>query len=896
MNWSVSVLSTATSDTEPTIVVNFESGKYVFNTGEGTGRSWLQSRRHWRKARGVFLTSVGTQRCSGLAGVLMFCADASIQAVKVMGPPGITHYLASMRSYCKRLTMSVKVMEVPSAPPVYAAGNLDEPQPAYTDENIRLYAIPLHAVPASPAEGENTAAVHGKRKRSPSPDSSFKRPAPSDPAAPTTSDEDLEHVPRPLLERIAESGFSPLELSGEDAEEWRRMVVANMFPCSPPAEEPIKKRKQKQKDVTPPVVAEAEPQPVQPQVDPIMYNAAYAHRSRRLPPFAHPDSGPATLCYIVVGPRVRGKFDAARANALGVQGKLRALLTQGQSVSFMVDDGTGNMVERTVMPEEVVGPSEQPHVTMILDVPTPEHIPELVASFTENPFYARFRSKAEEDAKEYHVHAVFHLCGPGVLEDERYKAFMRGFADGVHHLISSREHGADNATFTTAAYSQLRLNQLDPDMFPPHHYSVLPRRDLSLVPGLPPLVELLQHNRLVDVRPPRKPCLDVLAQQYDHFHPAITGSQGVLLPPAVADVFRKSRAKVKQLAAARDTSKKPGDDVEIIPLGTSSTVPSKYRNVSSTLVRIPGWGSLLLDVGEGSWGQLARMYGDDIDSWTSGVWELLRDLKCIFISHMHADHHIGLAKILAMRKLMNPPPSQPLYVVGPRHTLVYLREQSEVEDLGVDQADGNGIITILSDMLNWKPVRPFWKMHKNSEPYVDEERSQQAAKNMCRALGLESFTTVDVSHGTRCYGVVVKHSDGWSIVFSADTSPSDNLVIAGEGATLLIHEASFADDQEEMAEQKAHSTCGQAIDIGQRMDAQNILLTHFSARFPKMLPVKTGPPSGRGRTLALALDHTRVKIGDLWKLDAYLPAIECNFADTVAEEGDGEQEAATVSW
>lgn len=80
------------------------------------------------------------------------------------------------------------------------------------------------------------------------------------------------------------------------------------------------------------------------------------------------------------------------------------------------------------------------------------------------------------------------------------------------------------------------------------------------------------------------------------------------------------------------------------------------------------------------------------------------------------------------------------------------------------------------------------------------------------------------------------------------------------------------------------------------MDAQNILLTHFSARFPKMLPVKTGPSSGRGRTVALALDHTRVKIGDLWKLDAYLPAIECNFADTVAEEGDGEQEAATVSW
>lgn len=82
--------------------------------------------------------------------------------------------------------------------------------------------------------------------------------------------------------------------------------------------------------------------------------------------------------------------------------------------------------------------------------------------------------------------------------------------------------------------------------------------------------------------------------------------------------------------------------------------------MSSTLVRIPGWGSLLLEAGEGSWGQLARMYGDDIDSWTSGVWEVLRDLKCIFISHMHADHHIGLAKILAMRKLVSGSAPEPV--------------------------------------------------------------------------------------------------------------------------------------------------------------------------------------------------------------------------------------------
>ncbi len=105
---------------------------------------------------------------------------------------------------------------------------------------------------------------------------------------------------------------------------------------------------------------------------------------------------------------------------------------------------------------------------------------------------------------------------------------------------------------------------------------------------------------------------------------------------------------------------------------------------------------------------------------------------------------------------------------------------------------------------------------------------------MCRTLGLKAFTTVDVDHATRCYGAVLKHSDGWSIVsvhrmsrmsafvdpassrFSADTRPTNNLVQAGKNATLLIHEATMGDEEEEMAQAKAHSTFSQAVDIGRR--------------------------------------------------------------------------------
>lgn len=72
MLWNASVLSTASSDTEPTVVITFDSAKYIFNVGENTTRAFLQSQQNWKKTRALFLTSVGTQRASGLPGKTSF--------------------------------------------------------------------------------------------------------------------------------------------------------------------------------------------------------------------------------------------------------------------------------------------------------------------------------------------------------------------------------------------------------------------------------------------------------------------------------------------------------------------------------------------------------------------------------------------------------------------------------------------------------------------------------------------------------------------------------------------------------------------------------------------------------------------------------------------------------
>jgi ribonuclease Z len=84
----------------------------------------------------------------------------------------------------------------------------------------------------------------------------------------------------------------------------------------------------------------------------------------------------------------------------------------------------------------------------------------------------------------------------------------------------------------------------------------------------------------------------------------------------------------------------PGDDIVVTTLGTGSAIPSKYRNVSATHLDIPGLGGILLDCGEGSLGQLRRRFGPE------GTRRIMSELKMIYISHMHADHHLGLQAIL----------------------------------------------------------------------------------------------------------------------------------------------------------------------------------------------------------------------------------------------------------
>jgi ribonuclease Z len=304
-------------------------------------------------------------------------------------------------------------------------------------------------------------------------------------------------------------------------------------------------------------------------------------------------------------------------------------------------------------------------------------------------------------------------------------------------------------------------------MYPVPKYS-LASTPFPVFPGIAEdKVHPFQTFLTIPIRPSGPPSTDT--QWEDKFHPRVQSSED-LLAPATQKKFNKAHALVASKEA--EMSKIfPGSDVEVTTLGTGSALPTKYRNVLANLIRIPGYGSILLDCGEGTWGQLARQFGED------GAADILRDLKCIFVSHVHGDHHMGLTKLLWKRKqLMTAanPPTHPLYLITIRAVHLYLREVSNLFNLGLvnaqdaEKAGPGDVVAIMTEALHWRknatyPTSGMWAIG-GDEDWTDMQASRNAIKLMSEVLGLTGWRTIDVMHRTRCYGCQIKHKDGWSIV------------------------------------------------------------------------------------------------------------------------------------
>ena len=292
----------------------------------------------------------------------------------------------SNRSLVLRNNLSLKATEIPDS---NNTGPHVEAEPVFSDDTITVYSIPI--VPSPYYRGEKPGDSEGssnmsenvlKRKREPSPDLPLKRPflgsivpVPDGPPTPSTS--------TPHLDRFfANPEFDPVTLEGEEADAWRQLIINHMFTWTEPPPKPqlgLKKRIGKRENNAVNTGTETrEACPSQANLTSLP-NAPHwvegATKGQEKPSRCGPkEANPAALlkplpsftppvrdvstAYIVVGPRIRGKFDVKRAEKLGLFGPLRGKVARGETVTFAVDDGTGVKVQRTVGPEDCLGEPE----------------------------------------------------------------------------------------------------------------------------------------------------------------------------------------------------------------------------------------------------------------------------------------------------------------------------------------------------------------------------------------------------------------------------------------------------------------------------------------------------------------------------------------------------------
>lgn len=654
--------------------------------------------------------------------------------------------------------------------------------------------------------------------------------------------------------------------------------------------------------------------------------------------------GSLAVIYICELTEIKGKFDPEKAVALGLRrGPKYRELQLGESV---MSDSQNVMIH----PSDVMGPSVPGPIVLLVDCPTLAHLEELRSAQSLGPYYAAKSGDLIHGSKT--VNCVIHLSPSHVTSTSHYQNWMSRFDEAQHVMAGHQMKNVEVPILNSSARIAARLNYICPQFFPAtgfpplHEMHVLPSQlsvssedpssnhcesvlaenllkfhlrpyaqlglDRSAIP------EISSHTQIIDELISEIPEITDASQQVCQlWHEDTSLSEKITLDQADKTVTEEPWLQKGALPSCLEDVTR--DDVEIVLLGTGSSQPSKYRNVSAIFINLFSKGSILFDCGEGSLGQLKRRFGIE------GADDAIRGLRCIWISHIHADHHTGLARILALRRdLLKEVAHEPVIVIGPRQLKRYLDAYQRLEDLDMQFLDCKYtteamLKSFMSSEDDSAPTIPI-----NSKALEDSDQNVQSAlfakgsrmesywkrpgitvdndvvlpimktlMKLLRDAGLEMLISFPVIHCPQAFGVALNAAErvnsagktipGWKIVYSGDTRPCPELVKASRGATVLIHEATFEDGMMEEAVARNHSTTGEAIEVGDSAGVYRIILTHFSQRYPK-IPVLDDTHMHKA---CIAFDMMSVNLADLPVLPRVLPYLKLLFRDEmIVDESD----------
>ena len=273
--------------------------------------------------------------------------------------------------------------------------------------------------------------------------------------------------------------------------------------------------------------------------------------------------------------------------------------------------------------------------------------------------------------------------------------------------------------------------------------------------------------------------------------------------------------------------------LSLVLLGTSASRPTIERNVSSIALVREGE-TMLFDCGEGTQRQMMRY----------GVSFSLCD---IFFTHFHADHVIGVIGLMRTMALQGR--EEPLRLWGPKSAGRHLKR---AEQFGVDRLTFAVEIKEIEAGERVKrdsyAILPFAVEHGPGPALgyalVEDDRKGRFDPDKARELGVPEGPMWGRIHRgepvTLDDGRVVEPSElvgprraGRTVVMTGDTRPCDATLEAARGADLLVHEATFGDEEADRAKETGHSTAREAAVLARSAGCRRLLLTHFSARYSR---------------------------------------------------------------
>ncbi len=265
--------------------------------------------------------------------------------------------------------------------------------------------------------------------------------------------------------------------------------------------------------------------------------------------------------------------------------------------------------------------------------------------------------------------------------------------------------------------------------------------------------------------------------------------------------------------------------VSVSFLGTGSTVPSKERAHPAIVVSFEGE-NILFDCGEGTQVRIQE----------AGINPM--KIEQIFITHFHPDHFLGLPGLLSSLELYGRKARIEIY--SPKAASEKLQRIVRLSDRKpkfptkfIPVKLSKGPLEIFKgEKYSIFSCKTFHHTPSVGYSFVENERLHLVPDKLPEKLRgkTKEYSKIPLPKKGGPFPEYFTAEKGIKITYGGDTKYCQNLVNLAKDSDLLIHEATFPEDNQEKAEEYFHSTPLDAARVAREAGAKKLALVHFSRR------------------------------------------------------------------